>query len=246
MVKNIFTWLSSLKGDKPLKAEESSQVNEPVKEEELQKVDENKEWNLFLDVLTVTREEIIKNPSLVPLKVSDKTANRMTGVNNIINRGVSDDEDIIKIEVMSDAIINLFLDKYADNLPQLRKDLQQRFEEQGYIPYINKRHEREKDDLIKQYEAKIQQMQNSFEDQIKNAVDSKNEELNQVKERLQEVQNSVQEQIKNAVDAETGELKEQIKYKEAALASQKLEVDNLKKTKDEMIKYVPDSFKKQQ
>ena len=170
----------------------------------------------------------------------------MTGVNNIINSGVSDDEDIIKIEVMSDAIINLFLDKYADNLPQLRKDLQQRFEEQGYIPYINKRHEREKDDLIKQYEAKIQQMQNSFEDQIKNAVDSKNEELNQVKERLQEVQNSVQEQIKNAVDAETGELKEQIKYKEAALASQKLEVDNLKKTKDEMIKYVPDSFKKQQ
>ena len=62
MVKNIFTWLSSLKGDKPLKVEESSQVDEPVKEEELQKVDENKEWNLFLDVLTVTREEIIKNP----------------------------------------------------------------------------------------------------------------------------------------------------------------------------------------
>ena len=199
MVKNIFTWLSSLKGDK------------------------NKEWNLFLDILTVTREETVKNPLFRPLKVPEKIATRLLNVMEEINKDVSDEENI-PIEVILGAIIDLFLDNYVNDLQQLREKLQKRYAEQGYIPYIQQRNQREKDDLIKQYEKKMQQMENSIQDQINNAVAAKNEELDQVKKGYEE----------------------QIKNKDATINSQNLEIKSLKKINDEGIKNLPDPAKKQQ
>ena len=199
MVKNFFTWLSSLKGDK------------------------NKEWNLFLDILTVTREETVKNPLFRPLKVPEKIATRLLNVMEEINKDVSDDENI-PIEVILGAIIDLFLDNYVNDLQQLREKLQKRYAEQGYIPYIQQRNQREKDDLIKQYEKKMQQMENSIQDQINNAVAAKNEELDQVKKGYEE----------------------QIKNKDATINSQNLEIKSLKKINDEGIKNLPDPAKKQQ
>jgi hypothetical protein len=199
MVKNIFTWLSSLKGDK------------------------NKEWNLFLDILTVTREETVKNPLFRPLKVPEKIATRLLNVMEEINKDVSDEENI-PIEVILGAIIDLFLDNYVNDLQQLREKLQKRYAEQGYIPYIQQRNQREKDDLIKQYEKKMQQMENSIQDQINNAVAAKNEELDQVKKGYEDM----------------------IKNKDATINSQNLEIKSLKKINDEGIKNLPDPAKKQQ
>jgi|GEM_PF-4490281 len=199
MVKNIFTWLSSLKGDK------------------------NKEWNLFLDILTVTREETVKNPLFRPLKVPEKIATRLLNVMEEINKDVSDEENI-PIEVILGAIIDLFLDNYVNDLQQLREDLQKRYAEQGYIPYIQQRNQREKDDLIKQYEKKIQQMENSIQDQINNAVAAKNEELDQMKKGYEE----------------------QIKNKEAALSSRTMEIDKLEKEKNDLINRLPNNTPKKQ
>ena len=200
MVKNFFTWLSSIKGDKSTS---------------------NKEWNLFLDILTVTREETVKEPLFLPLKVPEKIATRLLNITEEMNKDVPD-EEILKIEVILGAIIDLFLDKYTDELPQLREKLQKRYEEQGYIPYIQQRNQREKDDLIKQYEKRIQQMENSIQDQINNAVAAKNEELDQMKKGYEE----------------------QIKNKEAALSSRTMEVGKLEKEKKDLIILLPDDTPK--
>ncbi len=199
MVKNIFTWFSSLKGDK------------------------NKEWNQFLDVMTVTREETVKNPLFRPLRVPENIATRLLNITEEINKDVPDEEKI-PIEVILGAIIDLFLDNYVNNLQRLREELQKRYAEQGYIPYIQQRNQREKDDLIKQYEKKMQQMENSIQDQINNAVAAKNEELDQVKKGYEE----------------------QIKNKDATISSQNLEIKNLKEMNDKKIKKLPDPPKSKQ
>lgn len=199
MVKNIFTWFSSLKGDK------------------------NKEWNQFLDVMTVTREETVKNPLFRPLRVPENIATRLLNITEEINKDVPDEEKI-PIEVILGAIIDLFLDNYVNNLQRLREELQKRYAEQGYIPYIQQRNQREKDDLIKQYEKKMQQMENSIQDQINNAVAAKNEELNQVKKGYEE----------------------QIKNKDATISSQNLEIKNLKEMNDKKITKLPDPPKSKQ
>lgn len=199
MVKNIFTWFSSLKGDK------------------------NKEWNQFLDVMTVTREETVKNPLFRPLRVPENIATRLLNITEEINKDVPDEEKI-PIEVILGAIIDLFLDNYVNNLQRLREELQKRYAEQGYIPYIQQRNQREKDDLIKKYEKKMQQMENSIQDQINNAVAAKNEELDQVKKGYEE----------------------QIKNKDATISSQNLEIKNLKEMNDKKIKKLPDPPKSKQ
>lgn len=199
MVKNIFTWFSSLKEDK------------------------NKEWNQFLDVMTVTREETVKNPLFRPLRVPENIATRLLNITEEINKDVPDEEKI-PIEVILGAIIDLFLDNYVNNLQRLREELQKRYAEQGYIPYIQQRNQREKDDLIKQYEKKMLQMENSIQDQINNAVAAKNEELDQVKKGYEE----------------------QIKNKDATISSQNLEIKNLKEMNDKKIKKLPDPPKSKQ